>query len=339
MNQKNLNKYRVVSNIESDKWNDFVKNHPKGNIFQTPEMFDIYSSTKNHKPVFCAALNPQSEIVGVLLAVIMKESSGVVGILSSRAIVMGGPIIKDDNPEILAFLLNSYKKIIKRKVIYTQVRNLYNQNNLKESFISEGFCYDPHLDILIDLNGDDPAKQMHKSKKRNFTKSNNKGLEFIEINNIEQAKASLKLISSTYKRVKLPMPDYSLFLNAFEILIKKEYLKIYGAFVDSKLVGVRWALTYKNVVYDWYAGSHDDYNNVYPNDFIIYNILNNGWLDKHVTIFDFGGAGKPGVPYGVRDHKLKFGGDLVEYGRFIRVNNKFIYWVGKTAIQLRKKLL
>jgi serine/alanine adding enzyme len=33
-------------------------------------------------------------------------------------------------------------------------------------------------------------------------------------------------------------------------------------------------------------------------------------------LYDFGGAGKPGEVYGVRDFKAKFGGRLVEYGRF-----------------------
>ena len=39
------------------------------------------------------------------------------------------------------------------------------------------------------------------------------------------------------------------------------------------------------------------------------------------TIFDFGGAGKPVVHYGVRDYKMKFGGKLVNYGRLTLVHN------------------
>lgn len=38
-------------------------------------------------------------------------------------------------------------------------------------------------------------------------------------------------------------------------------------------------------------------------------------------IFDFGGAGKPNVSYGVRYYKMSFGGKLVNYGRYTLVLN------------------
>jgi serine/alanine adding enzyme len=33
------------------------------------------------------------------------------------------------------------------------------------------------------------------------------------------------------------------------------------------------------------------------------------------TTLDFGGAGRPDEPYGVRDFKAKYGGQLVDFGR------------------------
>ena len=46
------------------------------------------------------------------------------------------------------------------------------------------------------------------------------------------------------------------------------------------------------------------------------------------------GAGSPDSEYGVRDFKSKFGGELVEYGRFKIVFNKFLFFVGKQALQI-----
>jgi len=40
------------------------------------------------------------------------------------------------------------------------------------------------------------------------------------------------------------------------------------------------------------------------------------------------GAGKLDEEYGVREFKEKFGGKLVEYGRFICVNNRLLYQLG-----------
>ncbi len=52
--------------------------------------------------------------------------------------------------------------------------------------------------------------------------------------------------------------------------------------------------------------------------------------------FDMMGAGKPDEGYGVRDFKAKFGGELVEHGRILRVNHKLKYSIGKKAIAFIK---
>ena len=58
-------------------WSNFVYNHPNGNVFQTPEMYEVYQNTKKYEPVFLAAVNDKDEISGTLLAVIQKEYPGV----------------------------------------------------------------------------------------------------------------------------------------------------------------------------------------------------------------------------------------------------------------------
>jgi lipid II:glycine glycyltransferase (peptidoglycan interpeptide bridge formation enzyme) len=51
------------------------------------------------------------------------------------------------------------------------------------------------------------------------------------------------------------------------------------------------------------------------------------------------GAGKPDDGgYGVRDFKLKFGGELVELGRYIHVCNRLLFAVGKYGVKIMKKL-
>ena len=50
------------------------------------------------------------------------------------------------------------------------------------------------------------------------------------------------------------------------------------------------------------------------------------------------GAGKPDENYGVREFKEKFGGELVEYGRFIRINNPLLYKLGTSALSILKQI-
>lgn len=49
------------------------------------------------------------------------------------------------------------------------------------------------------------------------------------------------------------------------------------------------------------------------------------------------GAGEPGVPYGVRDFKAEFGGQLVEHGRFIHICKPMLYRIGKLGVKFLKR--
>ena len=52
--------------------------------------------------------------------------------------------------------------------------------------------------------------------------------------------------------------------------------------------------------------------------------------------YDMMGAGEPGVPYGVRDFKAEFGGELVEHGRFLCVCKPWLYKIGKQGVKILK---
>lgn len=70
---------------------------------------------------------------------------------------------------------------------------------------------------------------------------------------------------------------------------------------------------------DWYAGADRDYARLYPNDFLVWHLLQWGQTQGY-QIFDSGGAGHPDKPYGVRDFKERFGGQLVNYGRSVKIH-------------------
>jgi lipid II:glycine glycyltransferase (peptidoglycan interpeptide bridge formation enzyme) len=59
--------------------------------------------------------------------------------------------------------------------------------------------------------------------------------------------------------------------------------------------------------------------------------------DNGIGMFDMMGAGKAGEQYGVRDFKARFGGRMVEYGRFLRINQPVLYRLGRSGLVLMKK--
>ena len=48
---------RITTDIDHEKWGEFVNSHPCGNIFQTPEMREVYERTKNYEPITLAAVD------------------------------------------------------------------------------------------------------------------------------------------------------------------------------------------------------------------------------------------------------------------------------------------
>ena len=52
--------------------------------------------------------------------------------------------------------------------------------------------------------------------------------------------------------------------------------------------------------------------------------------------YDMLGAGEPGVPYGVRDFKAEFGGQMVEHGRFLCVCKPMLYRLGVCVVKILK---
>ncbi|MDD3050070.1 MAG: GNAT family N-acetyltransferase [Candidatus Cloacimonetes bacterium] len=319
---------------------EFITRHSKNNIFQTLKMYEIYRATKNYDPMFLLVENENKEIVASLLVVIQKEHSGVVGKLSSRAIIWGGPLIKDDDLDILDCILKEYNRIIKKKAIYTQFRNLWLFNNAEiEVFQNSGFCYKEHLDIVHDLTKpkEEQFMQMHKGRRKNIRRAEAYGVVLKEISNKKELIASLKLISETYNKVKLPMPDESLFFSAYENLKCQGYVKFFKAVYEDRTIGVRFVFCYNNLIYDWFAGADDGFLDKYPNDFLPWKVMEWGH-DNGYKIFDFGGAGKPNILYGVRDYKLKFGGELVNWGRFEKINRPVLLKIAKFGFEIWKKI-
>ena len=114
-------------------------------------------------------------------------------------------------------------------------------------------------------------------------------------------------------------------------------IRYFGAFNNGSLIGTICILVYREKLYDWYAGSLKAYYRKYPNDLLPWEVFK--WGQKAgCTIFDFGGAGKPNREYGVRTYKEKFGGSLVNYGRFEKIHQPIKFQMAKLGFRLWQRL-
>src|SRR5262245_25089139 len=66
--------YRIVDLLAEwdtlrPRWDRFVDDHPKGNIFHTSAMVRIYADTKHNKPLALASVRADGKVVAILVSV------------------------------------------------------------------------------------------------------------------------------------------------------------------------------------------------------------------------------------------------------------------------------
>ena len=330
---------KIVFDLEEKKWTDFICNHSKSSVFQTPYMANVYKETEKNDPFFIGVVNDKGEILATLLAVIQKEYNGILGRLSSRAIIIGGPIVKNDDTTVASFLIKHYNQYIKKKAIYTQIRNQFEQNQFKTCFNKYGYEYEEHLNILIDLKKSEDIlwKEVYTKRRNEIKRALKEGVAFKIQNTLEGLIDSYDILKEVYSRAKLPLPTFSHFKSLLEKSDRNVGLRIGTAIYEDKTIGCMLVLVYNNTIYDYYAGSFSFFYKKFPNHLIPWEFFKWGKENEYL-LFDFGGAGKPNIPYGVRDYKKKFGGDFVNYGRFTNIHKKNMYMIAKFGFFLWKKI-
>jgi serine/alanine adding enzyme len=327
------------SDLSDPDWASFVENHPQGNIFQTPDFFGLNRFVDGINP-FVFGVEEDQKIVALVTGLIIYNGR-FFKTFTSRAIITGGPLIipgdEQSTQKILSFLLRILRAELRYKVIYTQFRNLWDWEAYKTIFSEQGFTFEDHLDIHIDLRTTEDVLWSRVSRDRK--KSIKKGANHLKVEEIEKREELYPevylLLKNVYARIKLPLPDENYFFNIFRELRTKNHIKIFGAFNEVTLIGVRVVLCYKQKIYDWYAGADDRFLIYRPNDVLPWTAIKWG-IDQNYAMFDFGGAGKPGIPYGVREYKIKFGGQLVNLGRFTSIHKKVFYKLGVFGLKLYK---
>jgi lipid II:glycine glycyltransferase (peptidoglycan interpeptide bridge formation enzyme) len=177
---------------------------------------------------------------------------------------------------------------------------------------------------------------MHKERRRNVQIAIKNGLVFREVKCIEQILEVVALIKQTYERKHVPISYLDMFDQVLDIM--GDYAHFIACYTsDGKMIGGQVRLCYKEMIYAWFAGSDEAYFKQRPNDFLMWNAI--VWAkEKGYLLFDFGGGGEPGVEYGVRDYKMKYGCEIFDYGRMLYTHRPFTYFLAQAAYKFYHKL-
>jgi len=213
----------ITDSPDVKQWSEFVYNHPHGNIFQTPEMAEVYRRTKNYEPIALSGMDENGEIDAILLGVIRTEKSGLLKSLTSWSMVIGGPLFNDNN--ICKDILRNYDQRVNKKAIYNEIRMLNNPDMLDNILTSQGYFFEDHYNALIRI--DKPKeqlwRQLKEDKRKGVKKARKLGIVIVESTEKDDLEIFYNLLRETYNRVRMPLPHISFYEAIFEIRDRCNY--------------------------------------------------------------------------------------------------------------------
>lgn len=351
-------KILIYDQIDKQQWQELIEASATATWFQTPEAYQFYASVPDEMEPFAVGVQCDNKLVGVCVGYITQTKSPLKQFLTRRAIIIGGPLLADDvSEEELTALLEairnphysepserstatrstaSHASDLQAQPIYVEIRNFHDYSRWKSVFAHSGFAYQPHLNFHVDTSSLEVVDQnLGKSRKRDIRTTIRDGVTPVYQPTIEQVRTYYDILLDLYKtKVKTPLFRW----EWFEQLYRCHDARFILTKLEGKIVGGTVCMELKGkALYEWFACGIDGvYPHIYPSTYATYLGIKYA-AENGCKIFDMMGAGKPEEAYGVRDFKAKFGGELVEHGRFLCVRKPLLYKLGKLGVKLLKK--
>ena len=270
------------------------------------------------------------------LAIIsLQKSGGIKGFFSRRAIIYGGPVLKENNSLSLLKILETIESRYARNAIYIEIRNLNDYKSYSELFLKKKWEYVPYLNIIVDCTDKEKLFQgLSNNRKRQIRKSIDSGVKIREALELDEVVQFYSILEKLYRgKVKKPLLPQQFFEESFKLKFCKFLLVVF----ENRIIGgIMFPVLKDKCIYEFYVcGLDEEFKNQYPSVLATWAGMtyatNNG-----IKMFDFMGAGIRNMDYGVREFKERFGGETVEYGRYLKINNIFLYKAGRIYLKLLK---
>ena len=230
-----------------------------------------------------------------------------------------------------AALTKNTKNIFYRcEPIYIETRNFNDYSRWKDAFTSVGFDYRPHLNFHVDCTD---KEAMWESLSENRKRQIKKGKPLADVTEAG-IREWYEILAELYRtKVKTPLWPVEFFLEAYRQKVGRFMLVQH----EGKIIGGSMVVTDGKAVYEWFeCGMNTQYKDLFPSVMATWAGMQYA-QETGCARYDMMGAGVPGVPYGVRDFKSEFGGDMVEHGRFLCVCKPLLYKLGVLGVKILKR--
>lgn len=324
--------------IDRTKWSNFLLQNSFANPFQSPGFYEYFNSV----PTYSArayAVEDASELMALCLVTLQKQDNGLIGFFSRRAIVYAGPLLQDTEKgrEAFQMLIEGIQKDLQGRAIYCETYNFFDYTSFKDIFEENGWEYEPHLNVQLNIQNksiEEVLGMMKYNRRREITLSLKEGATVRAAETVDEVKKLYNLLVDLYnERVKLPLPSYSFFKQLYLSSVGKVFVVLH----NNEIIGGSFCIFLPgSAIYTYYyCGLRSYQKNIFPSHLAIYGAIEFA-VAQGMSKIDLMGAGKPEKEYGVREFKVRFGGDLLEQGRFLKILNPVLFYFGKAGLQFIK---
>ena len=329
----------IYHDIDQQQWQQLIERSPYATWFQTDEAYRFYQSVCDMQ-AFAYGVSEDDNLVGLVVGYTTTEKCKFKQHFTARSIIVGGPLIADNiSNEALTALLKAVRAMesngqspIANRPIYIETRNFHDYSRWKSVFESIGFAYKEHYDIHVHCSA---QHRLSERRQRELKRAIKNGATVVMAQSEQEIRDWYQILAKLYReKVRTPLFSEEFFLQFYcngvgKYLLVKHEGKIIGGMMCPILEG--------KAIYEWYVcGLDEEYKDLYPSVMATNAAIEYAQANG-LPLFDFMGAGKPNEPYGVRDFKMEFGGELVKHGRFLCVRKPLLYWIGKIGVSLLKK--
>ncbi len=342
---------RIIDVREKERFNNFVKQHPKGHFLQTWEWGEVKRGM-GWEPL-PLILEQDREIRGTLL--ILKRNLPLPG---KRCIFYAprGPVADINDFDLCQALFKGAERVARDyAAIFLKVdsdvpasdqhfRDILQQCNFRHNDTGLDFeGVQPVFVFQLDITPPAPRllEQMHNKTRYNIKLAARKGVTVRKAAGKNELPLFYSILQETAARDRFLIRGYEYFEMIWDQMVENKMAQIFLAEYEGRIIAATLALILGKKAWYLYGASSNDYRNVMPNYLIQWEMIR--WAQEQgCQIYDFRGVSgdlnEDNPLYGLYRFKKGFNGELVEFiGDWDRVYAPVFYWAWTRFLPFYKK--
>lgn len=314
---------RVDAGVVPQQISEFILQHPDSSWFTCNALIPGPLQTGNSVFILFA-VSDESGVQAVVVANLYYHLDGEQLSDPFRLQVNGAPMIRVGSPDragILSLLLTEIALFSDKFVEIAEFRNFPVPAAEIAVYEQSGFRFESHLNLIKPLvNVDEAWRSLSKCRRRQIRKAMENGTVVRPAATLEEVRNFYDILEHLYtSRIHKKLPPFQAFTDFYTRAGRNGDGAILLVVAGEKVIGGMVCLIEPGKsLTEWYiCGLDHEWRHHYPSVMATWGGIS---LACHLGLpeFNFLGLGKPEIPYGVRDFKLRFGGRTENYGRLVR---------------------